>query len=111
MNDPVYDDPNRCIKDDESAVGPCMCPDCLAAASTVSSDYIPKGLVLTDNDLADPEAIQRVAYHFICSKCKKDNTADYMSYCPDCGTRVIIRSQKVLEFLRSYAASQSVKTV
>jgi DNA-directed RNA polymerase subunit RPC12/RpoP len=100
--DVVYDNPDRCVKDDKTAVGPCMCVACIADATTTSSNYVPKGVVLTDDNLVPGGAQQRIAYHFVCAGCGKGNTADYMSYCPDCGTRVIIRSHVVLDFLKQH---------
>lgn len=106
----VYDDPNKCVKNEPEA-GPCMCPECVARAVQGVVDgkdsYIPKGIVLTDNNLVTQDPSQRVAYHFICTSCGKPNIGDYMSYCPDCGMRVIIRSHKVLQFLRYYGQQNS----
>ncbi len=102
MAEPVYDNPDKCVKDETDSLGPCMCPKCMEEATTQKSSYIPKGVVLTDSNMYGTEASERVAYHFTCAICGKDNVADYMSYCPDCGIRVIIRSYKVMEFLQNY---------
>jgi predicted RNA-binding Zn-ribbon protein involved in translation (DUF1610 family) len=102
MTEPVYDDPDKCVKDDENGIGPCMCPECMEEAITQKSSYIPKGVVLTDSNMCGTEASERVAYHFTCGICGQENIADYMSYCPDCGIRVIIRSYKVMEFIQNY---------
>ena len=105
-NEPIYDDPRRCVKD-QPEQGPCSCPECKAAATV----YIPKGIVITDKDLDSPEPIHRIAYHFVCTEptCRKNNIADYMSYCPDCGTRVILRSHKVEDFLKRHLNSLASK--
>jgi hypothetical protein len=101
----VYDDPDRCVKDDESATGPCMCPACLQLIATSGGTYIEKGIVLTDDSLVAGGAVTRTSFHFVCADCGKDHVADFMSYCPDCGIRVVIRSHVVFKFLQKYHAT------
>jgi len=100
---PIYDDPNRCVKDTPEA-GPCMCPDCLAQLKANKQDtaYVPKGVVVTDANLVSQNPEHRVAWFFQCPVCGEQNIADYNPRCPDCGEIIIFRSHKVTEFLRRH---------
>lgn len=104
--DIVYADPNECVKANPAA-GPCSCPACMAEAKKVDENYIPKGIVLTDNHLSSPEPINRIAYEFTCTRCGETKNPDYAKCCTGCGVMHIKRSHKVMEFIRNHIAQNT----
>lgn len=99
------DEEVRCTCNDQFVTT--ICPACYPEGAITADD---RPMIVTDAQLVPEEIRQWQGYAFVCLSCDEPAILDFMKYCGNCGSEVVVQSHKVTAFVRKLQAQKHKKS-